>query len=226
VSLSAPTLVPASPAATRLRRARWRDWRLLAGVVVLLGCTALGARLAAAADDTVSTWAAATALVPGTPVDEQAFVAVPVRLDSATNPYLTGPVPSGYVVARSVAPGELVPAAALVPAAESADSTRLVSVAVDPTSLPGRLGAGDRVDVWKAPDDLASDRAAAELLAEGVAVAEVPSLEAGFTGSGQQPVVLSVQASAAAGGLTSLVADLVSASAAGRVVLTADPGSR
>jgi hypothetical protein len=226
VSLSAPTVVPASPPATRLPRARWRDWRLVAGVAVLLACTALGARLVASADDTVPTWAAATALVPGTPVDQQSLVAVPVRLDGASNPYLTGPVPQGYVVARPVAPGELVPATALVPADELVESTRLVSVAIDPASLPGRLGAGDRVDVWKAPDDLAGGSSTAVLLAEGVAVAEVPSPDAGFAGSGQQSVVLSVQQPGAEVALESLVADLVSASAAGRVVLTADPSTR
>jgi hypothetical protein len=128
-------------------------------------------------------------------------------------------VPDGYVVAREVASGELVPAAAAVPAADVATPTRLVAVTVEPASLPGRLGAGDRVDVWAAPDALEATRTGAELIVGEVRVVEVPSAEAGFAGSGRQGVVLAVTAADDAQ-LEAVVAELVAASAAGQVVLT------
>jgi hypothetical protein len=203
-------------------RRQWRDWRVLVGVLVLLASTALGARLVASSDDTSLTWAAARTLVPGTPVQQDDLVAVPVRLQGQ-NPYLSGAVPQGYVVAREVAQGELVPAEAVVPAATLATPTRLVAVAVEPTSLPGRLGAGDRVDVWAAPDALGDGQGSAELIVADVAVVDVPSADAGFAGSGRQSVVVAVAAQDDAR-LASVVADLVAASAAGRVVLTAGAG--
>jgi hypothetical protein len=192
---------------------------VLVGVLVLLASTALGARLVAASDDTSLAWAAARTLVPGTPLQQDDLVAVPVRLQGQ-NPYLSGAVPQGYVVTREVAAGELVPAAAVVPGSTLATPTSLVAVAVEPASLPGRLGPGDRVDVWAAPDALGDPQGRAEPIVAAVRVVEVPSADAGFAGSGRQSVVLAVAADDDAQ-LASVVADLVAASAAGRVVLTA-----
>lgn len=210
-----------SPPATRLPGRRWRDWRLLAGVVLVLGSAVAGARLVAAADHTDPTWAAAVDLVPGTSLSSSSVVQVPARVDGTGNPYLSGPVPEGYVLVRAVEAGELVPASAVAPAADLEERTRLVAVSVDAATTPGDLGPGDVVDVWEVPSE-----GPALLLADGVAVAEARSAEAGF-GASADSVVLSLSAGAAGEDeLTETVSRLVSASAAGRVVLTTTLGGR
>ena len=72
-----------------------------------------------------------------------------VRLESVAGSYLSasGAVPVGYVLARSVASGELVPAAA-VTAASTAPDRRLVTVPVERFHRPGDLRHGLRVDVY------------------------------------------------------------------------------
>ena len=68
----ATTLGDATDAATpaqRVRRPGWRDPRLWIGVVLVAGSVVAGARLLAAADDTVQVWAAATDLGAGARAD-------------------------------------------------------------------------------------------------------------------------------------------------------------
>jgi hypothetical protein len=219
---------PMSPPATRVPRRRWRDWRLGLGVVLVLGSAVLGGRVVGAADDTVAVWAADGDLVAGTQLRADSLVAVPVRIESAANPYLTGPVPDGYLVARPVAAGELVPAAAVVPATEATRTARQVALSLEPGSVPGSLDAGDRVDVWLVPDLLAVPDAPATLLVAGVSVASTQVTDAGF-GAAATPgsVVVSLDADMLAGrDLQDVTARLVAGSAAGRLVLTLDPASR
>ena len=52
----------------RSRRAGWRNPRLLLGVVLVAGSVLLGARLLAAADDTVGVWALSRDLPAGATV--------------------------------------------------------------------------------------------------------------------------------------------------------------
>ena len=216
----AASAVP-SPPATRLPGRRWRDWRLLAGVVLVLGSAVAGARLVAVTDHTDPTWAAATDLVPGAVLAPSSLVQVAARVDGPTNPYLTGPVPEGYVLVRPVEAGELVPATAVAPAVELQGRTRLVAVSVDAATTPGELGPGDVVDVWEVPSE-----GPALLLADGVTVAEARSADTGF-GSSADSVVLSLSTGTVTDEeLTATVSRLVSASSAGRVVLTTTIGGR
>lgn len=222
-TLSTQPTSAGSPPARRLPTRRWRDWRLLLGVLLVLASAVAGARLVAASDDTVPTWAAGTALVPGAPLREEDLQLVPVRVDGPANPYLTGAIPAGYVVVRAVGAGELLPAQAVAPAAQARSASRLVAVAVDPAGLPGRLAVGDAVDVWAVTDQVAGSDAPAELLAAEVPVVEVPATDGGWSAGTSRSVVLGVDAGSTAA-TTDLVARLVAASAAGRVVLTAAPG--
>ena len=55
----------AVPRATRSRPPGWRNPRLLLGIVLVAGSVVLGARLLAAADDTVAVWAVSADLPDG-----------------------------------------------------------------------------------------------------------------------------------------------------------------
>lgn len=233
---AATSAPPPSPPATRVPRRRWRDWRLLVGVLLVVSSAVAGARVVSAASDTVPVWAADGDLVPGTPLTPDDVRSVAVRLETSTNPYLTGPVPEGYHVVRDVSAGELLPRSAVAPSAQATTATRLVAVSLA-GAVPGTLAPGDRVDVWVVPaptaaaprpDDSGDDPAAATPLAEGVTVASVPADDTGFgVSEAQESVVLRLGEQDAPGrDLTALVAQVVTASSEGRVVLTVDPAPR
>lgn len=228
-SASARPAVPASPPASRIVRHRWRDWRLLAGALLVLGSAAAGAALLEAGDTTTTVWAARTTLVPGTALAATDVSPAEVQLDAAAPSYLAGPVPDGYVVTRGVAAGELVPAAAVAPGEQQSRTIRHVAVTTRPQALPGRLSPGDRVDVWVVPDPLgAGVDSTATLVAASVPVASVPDPDSGLGSSaGPDAVVLVLDGDSIGGpkGLDDVTARLVTASAAGGVVLTLDPAS-
>jgi hypothetical protein len=217
--------VPESPAAARVPRRRWRDWKLVLGLLMVLGSGAAGAWLLDAADESVTVWSARQTLVAGTALTQGDLVAVDVGMDAATLPYLAGPVPDGYVVTRTVGPGELVPASAVAPAVETSSQVRHVAVAVSPESLPGRLASGDRVDVWVVPDALSASEATAELVVRDAPVVSMPATDSGLTASGAESVILVLHDDAVGGSerLDEVTAQLVSASAQGAVVLTLNP---
>lgn len=219
---------PSSPPAVRLPGRRWRDWRLLLGVVLVLGSAAAGAAALAAADDTVAVWAAHDDLAVGAELSETDLVTVPVRLDAPVNPYLSGPVPDGYVLVRPVGGGELVPASAVAAVTEVAGESRLVAVAVPSDGVPGPLRAGDQVDVWLVPDALAEPDAAATLLVGGVSVASVPVVESSFGAAtaGESVVLRLTSRDLGESDLAEVTSRLVAASAGGRVALTLDPSPR
>ena len=71
MTLTAPTRSDtAPPRATRSRRPGWRNPRLLLGVVLVAGSVVLGARVLAAADDTVGVWAVSRSLPAGAAVED------------------------------------------------------------------------------------------------------------------------------------------------------------
>lgn len=144
----APGPLAAAPAA-RLRRPSWRDTRLVVGVLLVLLSTAAGARIMAAADDTVGVWAASRTLPAGAALTDDALVVQRVRLPSGGNRYLEAsalPAP-GSVLLRPVGAGELVPRAALGKAADL--KVRPVAIPLK-GPVPSGLQAGGKVDVWVA----------------------------------------------------------------------------
>ena len=184
--------------AQRVRRPGWRDPRLWIGVVLVAGSVVAGARLLAAADDTVQVWAAASDLGAGTRLTEEDLVAVRVRFadeDTAAGYYRVDDELSGDLqLVHGLGAGDLVPRAAL----GSATDTGLVEVpiAVDPEQVPPSVEAGAVVDVYvvAAPDP---EDAAAPAPADGPALAEVtvvdaPPLAESFGTSGRRQLVLAV----------------------------------
>lgn len=156
-SLSDPAGPPPdpSPAATRELRSRWRDPRLALGVALVAGCALLGARLLAAADESVEVWAVAEARVAGQPIGAEELVVARVRFGSqeTADGYLSADaaVPAGAVLLRDLGAGELLPRAAV--AGTSASDLIELPVAVPAESVPVGLAVGAVVDVWVTPAD-------------------------------------------------------------------------
>ena len=151
--LSTPTGRQAAPPATRTRGPSWRNVRLLVGLVLVAGSVLVGARVMAAADDTVGVWALAHDLPAGVPVDEDDLVVRQLRFpDRATaETYLssTRAPASDARLSRAVSEGELLPLAALT--SEDAAEVVEVPVSVATDDLPATVGLGSTVDVWVAP---------------------------------------------------------------------------
>ncbi len=135
------------PSAARLRPPSWRDARLIVGLVLVLASVALGARVVAAADDTVPVWAAGGTLPAGRTLADGDLRAVRVRLGAGAAPYLAvgDPLPPGAVLLRAVGAGELVPASAVGP--PQAWTRRPVAIPLT-GPVPDGLRVGARVDVW------------------------------------------------------------------------------
>lgn len=166
-----------TPTASRLGRPSWRDSRLVVGVLLVLLATVLGARVFAAADDTVPMFVAAQPLKPGDRLTASNLRRVDVQLGDSTTTYLSAStgVPADGWVRRSVPQGELVPSAAV--GGRSDVGVQAVSVKVDATSVTG-LAVGSVVDVWVSPRDPATTQERyldAQRLLEGVSVASVPT---------------------------------------------------
>ncbi len=149
-----PSGWPASPAATRVTRSRWRDPRLAVGVGIVAVCTLVGARLLGGATDTVEVWAARGTLVAGQPLQAGDVTVREVRfLDRASaDRYLPvqDRLPDGVTLGRAVGAGELLPRAAL--AAGPTGSLTELPLSVPAEAVPATVRVGSLVDVWVTPD--------------------------------------------------------------------------
>lgn len=184
------TTMSASAEGGRLRRPRWRDPRLLVGLMLVLASIAGVVALVASSQRTAAYWTAAEDLPPGTPIAAGDLRPVEVNLSEAGERYLSAdaPAPEGRMVSGTVRAGELLPAAALVDA--DPDGRRPVGVALD-EPLPSGVGVGDRVDVWVAmPAEGGRGHADPARLAEALEISEVTAEQSGFGGSGTTRVQL------------------------------------
>ncbi|MEZ5117128.1 MAG: hypothetical protein R2737_12760 [Candidatus Nanopelagicales bacterium] len=213
-SPSAPASHPLdSPPAARGRPPRWRDGRVLLGLVLVAVCVLVGVRVVSGADERTLVWAAARDLPAGAPLTPDAVVAVPVALGDREGAYLAGTsVPDGTLL-DGVRAGELVPLAAVGATGALADR-RLVTVPVEPLHVPSAVGAGDVVDVWVTPREEVDSSAAQprRVLSEAI-VAEVALDAVGAVG--EVGVVLDVPAD--------LAVDVVAAIRSGAVDLVRVP---
>src|SRR4051795_5288979 len=138
------------PPALRGHRPAWRDPRLWIGIVLVAASVVVGARVFAAADDTVQVWTAAGDLGAGQRVEADDLVAQRVRFADrdALAGYFTvdDELPADLELTRSVGKGELLPRAAV----GTPDDTGLVEVpiAVEPELVPPNVERGDVVDVY------------------------------------------------------------------------------
>ena len=134
-------------------RPGWRDPRLAVGVLLLCGSVLLGARVLAAADDTVAVWGAASSLARGQEVSAADLVPVQVRFtdSAAADRYVAAAddLPDGSLVTRDIGAGELLPRAAI--GVGTAEELVEVPLAVEPSGVPSSVQVGARVDVWVTP---------------------------------------------------------------------------
>lgn len=189
--------IPPSPPARRTSRSWWRDTRVIAGVVLIVVCMLVGARLLASGSDTTTAWQATRDLAPGAVVspDDVVAVAIPASLAAA---YADG---SGLPTApldRPLLAGEILPAVA---EGEVRDA-RWVTVPVEPLHAPVDLAPGERVDVWATEGDELGALPVPELVLEGVLVSEVAVDGVGL--GGEYGVVLEIEPREAAALLTAV----------------------
>ena len=164
-----------SPPAVRASRSRWRDPRLVLGVAVVALCAVAGARLLAAADDTVQVWAARTTLSQGQRVGPADLVRRGVRFaeQAEADRYLSAnaPLPVGSTVGRPVGAGELLPRAALGRA--DADALTEVPLSVASEAVPATVRVGSVVDVW-VTTERSTTQAPARTARSGLVFDDVP----------------------------------------------------
>lgn len=211
---TAPHLDP--PQAVRRRPPRWRDPRLVLGIVIVTVSVLLGSSIVSSADRSIQVWALRHAVSAGAPLAEADLVRRRVRFaDGPSDRYLlaTGAPPAGKVLARKVGAGELLPVAAIGPAGPAAGPQ--VPLPVTLADLPPRVRAGSVVDVWVAPKEQAADQGevrARRVLRE-VVVTAVPGSRDAFAQAAEGTVTVAVP------GDTDL-AGVLGATLTGRVVLT------
>lgn len=182
------------PVATRVRRPGWRDPRLWLGVLLVTVSVVGGARLLAAADDTVPVWAAADTLSAGTPIAESALEVRRVRFadGAALEGYFDAAesFPDDLVLQRSVGAGELVPRSAV---ANSADvDTLRVPLEVAPHQVPPSVRAGSVIDVYLSDGPGGRPPQGSGPALEAVVVAAAPPAADSFAVSGARQIVVTV----------------------------------
>lgn len=216
-----------SPRANRLSAPGWLDGRLVLGVLLILVCVVVGARLVSSADRSQLVWATTGDLVAGSQLAESDLTAVRVRLFEQVDRYLdaSGPPPIGYVVRRGLGAGELLPGDAL--GLPEDESFRLVTVPVEAGHFPPDLGDEQEVDVWMTPGRAGSagvpatgdggpvQVSGAQVVLQRVAVDAGPPEDSFRSGGTASPVVLRVREAD--------VGALVSAISLGRIDLVRVP---
>jgi len=184
--------------------------------LLVLGATILGARLAAASDDTVEYWSVRSDVAAGDAVSRDSLQVTRVRLSSMTKGnYLRTDEEfpaqlEDLVWAHEVSDGSLVDRAALVRRSAMLRSQLPLNVAEG--AAPADLDRGDLVDVWVGPGPGDEPAGKARLVLESVRVIESGDEAAARAGSLAQTVLVDVDK-------TQLRGSVVSTVAAGHVTL-------
>jgi hypothetical protein len=175
-----------SPVSRRVRKPRWVDLRLVAGVVLVLGSLLIGARVIAAADHTERVWAAAHDLAPGIVLQPSDLQRVAVRLPGATDGYL--PVSSavaGQILNRQIDAGELLPRSAIGPTAQGTT----ITIPLGADNAP-KISSGQRITVWVSTKQCPS----ATVLADVAVQDAQASHDGGFAAGGGEDVIVRIDA--------------------------------
>ena len=179
-----------APVANRLKAPSWLDGRLIVGVVVVLVCVVIGAKIVASSGDYDRMWAAAHDLAPGTTLTKNDLITVQVRFRDHGGGYYAASGASlvGRTTVAPLAAGALIPVAAL-PTSPSAP-TRLVTVPIAKLHMPHGDLRGSQVDLYVTVKHAEVVSSPALVLAN-VTVADTVS-DSSLGGSGGSGIVLAV----------------------------------
>ncbi len=146
--------VTSSAPVMRLRRPRWRDPRLLVGIVLVLASVLLGALLVGRLSATTTVLVAASPIVPGDVIAEADLTEVELRLGEQEELYVgtLSAVPEGAVATTTIRSGELLPRSAVGQPADV--PLRPVVIPVDRT-VAESVTPGAQVELWHTADESA-----------------------------------------------------------------------
>lgn len=180
---------PRSPAARRLRAPSWVNLRLLTGVLLVLVAVAVGARVVAGADKSVTIWGLSHDVASGTALTAGDLRPVRVRLYADAPRYLSTAVsPAGQVTNRDLHEGDFLARSALGPVPDGV----LVPLPVDPSVLPPGLSRGDRIDVYAGPASAGDPHGTTRPVLQAAPVQAVSSGRSGLS-AGSDKVQLTVR---------------------------------
>ena len=156
---------------------RWRDIRLVGGVIFVALAVLIGWRVMTGLAERDTAWVAQIDLAEGLPLSANDLAPVPVLLESTRDTYWLGEKPpTGQVLTARVLAGHLLPKDSL--ALHQLEQVRFVTVGVEPRHSPLATKRGDIVDVYSSE----SEESAPTLIVSSVPVTDV-SDEAGGLGS-------------------------------------------
>lgn len=157
----------------RLRRPRWKDPRLIVGIVLVLVSVLMGALLVSRLSATTPVLVARTAIVPGDEISADQLTTVELRLGDQEDLYVgsVAAIPEGAVATQTVQAGELLPISAL---GQSEDvPLRPVMIPVE-TTVAESVAPGATVELWHTPSgDEAGTSVNSEMLVEDAVVRRI-----------------------------------------------------
>ena len=131
-----------------MRRA-WLDPRLAIGALLVVASIVGVWLVVQSTTRSTTVWVASETLLPGDVIDADDVVATELRMEGATDAYLSAAAtPEGLVVVSPVGAGEALPLTALGDA-DAVDLATVVLALDDP--LASTVEEGSVVDVWAAP---------------------------------------------------------------------------
>ncbi len=211
---NAAAAAPQSPPASRVPARSWKDPRLVVGVGLVAVSVLVGARVFAAADDTVAVWSARADLQAGATVGTEDLVREDVRFASpgmaARYVSAEAPLPGGMVLTRDVSAEELLPRASLT--SDAAPELVELPIALASDAVPATLRTGELVDVWVTLDQESGQVPRAVRVLEQVRVVAAPRSGGALGPSATRQVVVGLPAEAE-GRLGSALAQLAAGSA-------------
>jgi hypothetical protein len=176
----------------RRRFPRSVDVRLVVGIALVAASIGGVWAVVAAADRSVSVYAAASTIVAGDPVAKDDLVVEQVSLGRADYLYVApDDLRDGAVATRTVLAGELLPREALSSSHDLASAPVVVTVAGE---LAERVAEGREVDVWTANGGDGDDAVESppSVLVSGALVTRIVTEESLVAGSSEASVELSV----------------------------------
>lgn len=161
-----------SAAVPRLKRASWRDPRLIVGISLVLASVAGVISLVAGADRTTEVFAAKNSIAVGERLTPELVVRTKVRLGDTEQHYIPAAsgLPENAVAIQRIGKDQLVPRTSL--GTVDALDRKPVALTVSEV-LPAQAVAGARVDVWVARPDARNGFSEPTILLSGAEIAEV-----------------------------------------------------